>query len=79
MPGEHDHRLVHPLRGQLIERGQATEPWHADVHHDGSDALAVKAVDEALRIGPGVYAQAHGADQQRQGTAHGFIVVDQVN
>jgi hypothetical protein len=42
-------------------------------------AGAVETVHEGLRVGPGLHAQAHGADQQRQAVAHGRVVVDQMD
>ena len=38
--------------------------------------FAVEAGEEGLRVGPGLHAQAHGADQQREAVAHRRVVVD---
>eukprot|EP01136_Pigoraptor_vietnamica_P002746 Opistho-1_new@31105 len=77
--GQHDHGLVDALRHQPVEHREAADAGHAHVQHDGADARAVEAVDEGLRIGPALHAQADGADQQRQAVAHGLVVVDQVD
>mgnify|MGYP000031141584 CR=1 FL=1 len=77
--GEQNHGLVHALRQQLLQHREAADARHAHIQHDGTDAGAVKPGHEGLRVGPGLHAQAHGADEQGEAVAHSSIVVHQVD
>ena len=79
MTREHDDGLVDALRHQAVKHRQTADARHAHVEHDDADALAVERGHEGLRVGPGLHAQPHGADQQSQTGAHGLVVVNQVD
>ena len=71
--------MIDACRLQTVQHREPGETGHADIEHDGADALAIEIGEKSLRAGPLFDAQTDGADQEFQRVAHRRIIVDQMN